>query len=162
MVIPAGAGPQPMPRAAIATKYGVPPDAVRRWTADPTFPKPASKGRWAPDHVDAWLEVNHPAVWAAGRTEENPLQLPVGDDHDLLTAADFGAVMSLVRGHPVDAKSIRSYEARGRVPLADRRPEDGQEPAVTGPRWYRKTVNETALRPQKLPVGRREITSPTT
>nr|BEK71301.1 hypothetical protein KPHV_85280 [Kitasatospora purpeofusca] len=155
-MIPAGAGPQPMPRPAITSKYQVTANVTRRWVTDPTFPAPEpGTRRYRPELVDAWVRTHHPAVWAATKTDPNPLGLPEGDDEDLLTAREFGELLEFTRGRPIPQPTIRAYEARHKVPRADRRPDDGKSPTVRGPRWYRRTVYAYILEPHKLPAGSR-------
>ena len=157
-MIPAGAGPQPMPRHAIAAKYQVPSTMARRWTLDSTFPAAEpGQSKWKPDLVDAWVRANHPAVWAATRPEPNPLGLPGGDDEDLLTAREFGSLLQITRGRVIPPTTIRAYEARDRVPAADRRPGDGLSPKVPGPRWFRRTVYQHILGSRQLPTDRRPV-----
>ncbi|RKE03007.1 hypothetical protein [Streptomyces sp. TLI_171] len=141
--------PLPMPVRAIAARYDVEEQAARRWTKDVTFPPPVKKGRWDPALVEKWMRLNNPGAWAYAQLRKgirNPLDLPELPERELLDANRFGELLSHLRPNlpedkrAVPATTIRSYEARGFVPPADRRPDDGHEPAVDSVGWYWSTV----------------------
>jgi predicted DNA-binding transcriptional regulator AlpA len=155
--------PLPMPLRAIAQRYDVEEQAVRRWTKDETFPEPVKKGRWDPAEVDAWMRQNNPGAWAFAQSGDNPLELPDLPDKQLLDAVQFGEMLAFLRPNEpegkrgVPATTIRSYEARGFVPTADRRPDDGKDPEVDKVGWYWSTVRAHIYGSRKLAVTRVKV-----
>ncbi|GJF30297.1 hypothetical protein KNE206_29970 [Kitasatospora sp. NE20-6] len=160
--------PLPMPVRAIAARYDVAEQAARRWTKDETFPEAVKKGRWDPILIDRWMRVNNPGAWAYARRREgneNPLGLPELPEKELLDARRFGEMMAYLRPNlpegerAVPPTTIRTYEARGFVPAADRRPEDGVEPAVDFVGWYWSTVRERIYASRQLSATRVAVTA---
>ncbi|MPY64855.1 hypothetical protein [Streptomyces spongiae] len=69
------------------------------------------------------------------------LELPGGDDQDLLTLEQIRAIDTAARGRPApQAATLKIYQRDGRMPRPDRAPGDGEEPAVDEPMWYRSTA----------------------
>lgn len=76
------------------------------------------------------------------------LELPGGDDQDLLTLEQIRAIDTAARGRPAPkASTLQVYQSDGRMPRPDRRPGDGEEPAVDEPMWYRSTAYRFIRRP---------------
>ena len=154
----------PMPLRAIAVRYDVDEQALRRWTKSEGFPAPVEntkkqKDRWDPDQVDAWMKLNNPGAWAYAQPGDNPLGLPDLPDDTLLDAVEFGKMLGFLRPdlpedeRPVKVTTLRSYEARGYVPGADRYPGDGGDPEVENVSWYWSTVRE------HIRANRRKVSS---
>ncbi|WP_331757960.1 hypothetical protein OIE82_34860 (plasmid) [Streptomyces althioticus] len=78
----------------------------------------------------------------------NDLELPGGDDEDLLTLEQIRAIDTAARGRPAPkASTLKVYQSDGRMPRPDRVPGDGEEPAVDEPMWYRSTAYRFVRRP---------------
>ncbi|MGA5442501.1 hypothetical protein ACPCKW_23695 [Streptomyces griseoincarnatus] len=76
------------------------------------------------------------------------LDLPAGDEQDLLTLEEIRAVDTAARGRPAPkASTLKIYQSDGRMPRPDRVPGDGQEPVVEEPMWYRSTAYRFVRRP---------------
>ncbi|MFF4344737.1 hypothetical protein ACFY00_33055 [Kitasatospora sp. NPDC001540] len=155
--------PLPMPVRAIAARYDVAEQAVRRWVKDETFPEAVKKGRWDPILVDRWMRLNNPGAWAYAQLRDgskNPLGLPELPEKELLDARRFGEMMAYLRPtlpegeRALPPTTIRTYEARAFIPAADRRPEDGLEPAVDFVGWYWSTVRERIYASRHLSATR--------
>jgi hypothetical protein len=162
--------PLPMPLRAIAARYGVEEQPVRRWTKDPTFPAAVKKGRWDPQLVDRWMRKNNPGAWAHAQMNqgvENPLGLPDLPEDELLDAHRFGEMLAYLRpNYPKEkavvlATTIRSYEARQFVPKADRHPGDGLEPPVEHISWFWSTVRDHIHSSRQLSSKRVAVTAET-
>ncbi|NUK15783.1 hypothetical protein [Streptomyces lunaelactis] len=76
------------------------------------------------------------------------LELPGGDEQDLLTLEQIRAIDTAARGRPAPkASTLQVYQSDGRMPRPDRVPGDGEEPSVDEPMWYRSTAYRFVRRP---------------
>ena len=150
---------QTVTRAGIREIYDIQPGLLAQWTSDPNFPAPVGSER-APDQtrgaaqdlfdvtaVDAFVEAHDRMQWlrahegADAAEQELRARLPRGNPADLLTRKDFGDVYgNFTRGKPLGDSTMRSYLTRDQIPQPDRHPDDGQEPQVYEPHWYRGTI----------------------
>ncbi|MCX5216213.1 hypothetical protein OG689_44565 [Kitasatospora sp. NBC_00240] len=79
----------------------------------------------------------------------NDLDLPAGEDTDLLTLEEIREIDSAVRGRPAPkASTLKVYMADGRMAKPDRLPGDGKQPAVEEPSWFRSTAYTFVRRPR--------------
>ncbi|MFB8291264.1 hypothetical protein [Kitasatospora purpeofusca] len=151
-------------RAGIQETYEIQPGLLQQWIADPDFPDAVGSER-APEQsrgaaqllydaaaVDAYVEAHDRLQWLQAHhgtdavEQELLAKLPRGNPADLLNRKEFGVVFgNFTRGEPLGDSTMRSYVARGQVPEPDRQPDDGKEPQVYEPHWFRRTINTFLL-----------------
>ncbi|MGW4890765.1 hypothetical protein ACWEQL_00625 [Kitasatospora sp. NPDC004240] len=80
------------------------------------------------------------------------LELPAGDDSDLLTLQEVGEIDGHARGwgKATAISTLNKLKSQGVLPKPDRMPGDGLEPAVEEPSWYRSTAYRFTRRPGKI------------
>ena len=80
------------------------------------------------------------------------LELPAGEDTDLLTLQQIGEVDGHARGwgKPTAASTLKKLRSQGALPKPDRQPGDGGDPAVEEPMWFRSTAYRFIRRPGRL------------
>ncbi|MEV4506725.1 hypothetical protein [Streptomyces klenkii] len=79
---------------------------------------------------------------------------PEGHPEDLLDVDDYRTIWgNATRGMPVERGTLFKYRSIGHLPEPDRVPDDGLEPEVLKPMWFRKTVNKS-IADRKRPSGR--------
>jgi hypothetical protein len=82
------------------------------------------------------------------------LELPEGDDSDLLTLEQIAQIDGAARGRarPTSVATLRVYmsPSKGILSPPDRTPRDGQEPEVTEPMWRRETAYRFIRRPGRV------------
>ncbi|MFE4516704.1 hypothetical protein ACFRMQ_21210 [Kitasatospora sp. NPDC056783] len=150
---------QTLTRAGIQEIYGIQVGLLNQWVANPAFPdhidtaRHPDQGRAAAHYlydaaaVDAFVKDHDRLQWlrahegADAAEQELRARLPRGNPADLLTRKEFGEVFgNFTRGKPLGDSTMRSYLAREQIPQPDRHPDDGQEPQVYEPHWYRGTI----------------------
>ncbi|MFC5148972.1 hypothetical protein [Streptomyces aureoversilis] len=78
---------------------------------------------------------------------------PEGHPEDLLDIDDYRTIWgNATRGTRVERVTLSKYMSLGRLPQPDRMPDDGLEPEVLKPMWFRKTVNKSIA--DRRPTGR--------
>ncbi|MBV9024494.1 MAG: hypothetical protein JO362_12060 [Streptomycetaceae bacterium] len=89
------------------------------------------------------------------------LELPAGEDTDLLTVEQIGALDGKARGwgKPTAASTLKKLRSQGVLPKPDRLPGDGGDPAVEEPMWFRETAYRFIRRPGRLGARARADTS---
>jgi predicted DNA-binding transcriptional regulator AlpA len=130
----------------LAEKYDIPRPSVVSWVQREDFPPSVGAARKAmlydEDKVDAWLRRHQPGIWVRAHSGPNPFGLPEGREEDLLTLEEIGRLHGTVvlQRDPTPVATLRTYISKNYLGKADRAPEDGLSPTVTGPRWYRSTA----------------------
>ncbi|MFE0774344.1 hypothetical protein [Streptomyces sp. NPDC058861] len=143
----------------MAARYGVDRTTAAKWSQETEFPGLLfTEGQgglqvYDEDDVDAWVREHHLGSWFRSRQgKENPLDLPQGGPRDLLSLRQISELEGQALNRPpTPITTLRTYlsPSKGILPPADRTPDDGLQPAVTEPMWYRETAYTYISRPRR-------------
>ncbi|MFJ9574690.1 hypothetical protein [Streptomyces bacillaris] len=158
-MIPAGTDRKYTNYDKMAARYGVDRTTAATWSREEGFPEllyTAGQGGlqiYDEDDVHDWVREHHFGSWfQSQRDRENPLNLPKGGPRDLLSLRRIGELEGRALNRPATPTStLRTYlsPSKGILPLADRTPDDGLQPKVTEPMWFRETAYTYISRPRR-------------
>ena len=158
-MIPAGESRKYTTFDKMAERYKVDRTApASRWTQEEGFPSPlraAGQGGtfvFDEEEVDAWVREHHFGAWLQSRSDrKNPLDLPAGGPRDLLPLRRIGELEGRALGREATPiPTLRSYISKGTLAQADRVPDDGLQPVVIEPMWFRETAYAYISRPRRV------------
>ncbi|MCM2430911.1 hypothetical protein [Streptomyces sp. RKAG337] len=159
-MIPAGSERKYTNFDKMAERYGVDRSAAAKWSKEEKFPEvllKAGQGElqiYDEDDVDDWVREFHQGAWLHSRQgKKNPLDLPAGGPRDLLTLRRIGELEGrALKRDPTPVATLRSYlsPSKGILAPADRVPEDGGQPTVLEPMWFRETAYTFINRPRRI------------
>jgi predicted DNA-binding transcriptional regulator AlpA len=154
-MIPANSSVRRASVDTIAARYGVDRTTVAGWAKKPDFPSPVDRAGkiqvFDLDAVDSWLRDYQPGAWVRGQEGSNPFGLPEGKDNDLLTLEEIAELDGTVvfrRREPTPVAVLRTYISRGDLARPDRLPDDGKDPGVSKPSWFRSNAYEFLNHPR--------------
>ncbi|MGV2915622.1 hypothetical protein [Streptomyces alfalfae] len=143
----------------MAARYGVDRTTAAKWSQETEFPDLLfTEGQgglqvYDEDNVDAWVRAHHLGSWFRSRQgKDNPLDLPQGGPRDLLSLRQIGELEGRALNRPsTPITTLRTYlsPSKGVLPPADRTPDDGLQPTVTEPMWFRETAYTYISRPRR-------------
>ncbi|MFF2378405.1 hypothetical protein ACFVUW_28850 [Streptomyces xiamenensis] len=101
--------------------------------------------------------VRKPPAKVVGADNLLDLDLPTGHDTDLLTLQQIGELDGQARGRskPTTVGTLKNYQSQRLLAKPDRTPDDGREPAVEEPMWFRSTAYRFIRRPGRLGAAAR-------
>ncbi|MFI6112695.1 hypothetical protein [Kitasatospora sp. NPDC051164] len=143
----------------MAARYNVDRTSAAKWSQEEGFPDvlfTAGQGGqqiYDDDEVDAWLREHHFGTWVQSQQgKKNPFDLPKGGPRDLLTLRRIGELEGrALNRDATPVATLRSYlsPSKGILAPADRTPDDGGQPTVTEPMWFRETAYAYITRPRR-------------
>ncbi|MFI6688430.1 helix-turn-helix domain-containing protein [Streptomyces sp. NPDC050485] len=143
----------------MAARYGVDRATAAKWAREKGFPGflfTSGQGGmqiYDEDDVDAWVRDHRFGAWFQSQQgKKNPLDLPEGGPRDLLTLSQIGELEGRALNRPpTPVTTLRTYlsPSKGILPLADRTPDDGRQPTVMEPKWFRGTAYAYISRPRR-------------
>ncbi|MGP3690786.1 hypothetical protein ACTVZO_39970 [Streptomyces sp. IBSNAI002] len=143
----------------MAVRYGVDRTAAAKWSQEEGFPEvlfTAGQGGmqiYDEDRVHDWVREHHFGAWLQSQQgKKNPLNLPKGGPRDLLTLRRIGELEGRALNRAATPiETLRSYLSPSKAILApaDRLPDDGKQPTVTEPMWFRETAYAYIGRPRR-------------
>ncbi|MCG7524013.1 hypothetical protein MHW47_06095 [Streptomyces sp. OfavH-34-F] len=156
-MIPAGTDREYTNYDKMAARYKVDRTTAARWSREEGFPEllyTAGQGSlqiYDENDVDDWVRENHFGSWfQSQRDKKNPLNLPKGGPRDLLALRRIGELEGRALNRPATpTATLRTYVSKGILPPADRTPDDGLQPKVTEPMWFRETAYAYISRPRR-------------
>jgi hypothetical protein len=141
----------------MAARYNVDRTSAFKWSLEEGFPGvlfTAGQGGlqiYDEDEVDAWLREHHFGTWVQSQQgKKNPFDLPKGGPRDLLTLRRIGELEGrALNRDATPVTTLRTYLSKKILPPADRTPDDGGQPTVTEPMWFRETAYAYITRPRR-------------